>query len=444
VTNTVTPALAARTDRTLIRPNGRSVRYVLAQVTAPSAPAVEGRRERLPVNLAFVLDRSGSMSGAKITLAKQTIAEALHHLDARDRFSIVVYDDLVDLVVESTPATAHAKRDALGRLDPVDARGSTNLSGGWLRGCEQVAALLQADGVNRTLLLTDGLANRGETDPDALAHHAGELRARGVSTSTFGIGADFDESLLQRMADAGGGHFYYVHDAATIRDHVTSEVGETLEVVARDAAIEVLTAEELVVDALSPHDVRRAGARSLVLLGDLVAEQAVDVVLRLTFPFGDVGRQAGAILTLRDRDGVFAADGRTGAAAGAADPKADAPEARLTWTYADNAANDAQPRDPVVDRAVATQYAARARQEAVHLNRAGDYDAARRALQGVARRIRDYAGSDPVLRGLVHDLEGDLPALAAAMPEANRKQMHFASANMARHRDAFGRSIKGR
>ena len=303
MTDTVTPALSARTDRTLIRANGRSVRYVLAQVTAPTA---ERRRDRLPVNLAFVLDRSGSMSGAKIALARQTIVEALDHLDARDRFSIVVYDDVVDLVVESTAATADAKRDAVRRLEPIDARGSTNLGDGWLRGCEQVAAQVQADGVNRTLLLTDGLANRGLTDPEALAHHAAELRARGVTTSTFGVGTDFDEALLQRMADAGGGHFYYVHDAATIRDHITSEVGETLEIVARDVAIEVLAAEEVVVETISPHPVRAGGARSVVLVGDLVAEQAVDVVLRLTFPFGDVGRQAGAILTLRDRDAGFA------------------------------------------------------------------------------------------------------------------------------------------
>jgi hypothetical protein len=241
------------------------------------------------------------------------------------------------------------------------------------------------------------------------------------------------------MADAGGGHFYYVHDAATIRDHITSEVAETLEIVAREVAIEVLAAEEVLVETISPHPVRAGGARSVVLVGDLVAEQAVDVVLRLTFPFGDVGRQAGAILALRDRDGVFAA-----AADGSGGAHQAVPEARLTWTYADHAANDAQPRDGVVDRAVASQYAARARQEAVRLNRAGDYDGARRALKGVARRIRDYAGSDPALHGLVDDLEAQMPAMAAAMPEASRKQLHFASANMARTRDAFGRSIRGR
>ena len=127
-------------------------------------------------------------------------------------------------------------------------------------------------------------------------------------------------------------------------------------------------------------------------------EQSVNVVLRLTFPCGDVGRQAGAILTVRDRDALFGADGR-----------AAADEARLTWTYADDAANNRQPRDHEVGRAVARQFAARARQEAVRLNRTGDYLAA-----------------------------------AAAMPEMSRKQHHFASANLARTRDLYGRSVKGR
>jgi hypothetical protein len=105
-----------------------------------------------------------------------------------------------------------------------------------------VASHLVEQGVNRCLLLTDGLANVGITDPAQLAHHAAELRARGVSTSTFGVGNDFDERLLQELADAGGGHFYYIADAPQIRDAITSEVGETLEVVARDVTLEITRA----------------------------------------------------------------------------------------------------------------------------------------------------------------------------------------------------------
>jgi hypothetical protein len=87
-----------------------------------------------------------------------------------------------------------------------------------------------------------------------------ELRARGVSTTTFGVGDDFDEVLLQAMATAGGGHFYYIASAAAIQDLITSEVGETLDVVARDVVVEVAAPAGIQVESLSPYPTReRAG-----------------------------------------------------------------------------------------------------------------------------------------------------------------------------------------
>ncbi len=113
-------------------------------------------------------------------------------------------------------------------------------------------------------------------------------------------------------------------------------------------------------------------------MGDLVAEQRLQVVLRLNFPYGEIGRETGTLLSLSDRDGVF-----------------EAASVKLGWEYADNRVNDLQERDRDVDRAVARIFAARARQEAIGRNRAGDYRGAREALSGVARRIRDYAGREP-------------------------------------------------
>ena len=200
----------------------------------------------------------------------------------------------------------------------------------------------------------------GSPTPDELGHHAAELRARGVSTSTFGVGNDFDEHLLQALADAGGGHFYYIADAPQIRDAITSEVGETLEVVARDVQLEITARDDIRIEPISPYPATTRANRTTVALGDLGSEQVVEVVLRLSFPYGDLGRETGAIVALGDRDGVFALGGI-----------APTEPVRLTWTYADDRANDAQPRDREVDRAVARLFAARARQEAVRLNRDG-------------------------------------------------------------------------
>jgi hypothetical protein len=166
-----------------------------------------------------------------------------------------------------------------------------------------------------------------------------------------------------------------------------------------------------------------------VALGDLVSGQTVEVVLRLSFPYGELGREAGIIVALTDRDGLFAGSG----------PVAVEP-ARLAWTYADDRANDAQPRDPAVDRAVALVFAARARQEAVARNRGGDFASAGRVMAATARRIRGYAGKDAELRELARVLEVEQGLYAAPMAESLRKEAHFASANVLRSRDAKGHS----
>lgn len=408
-------SIRARADRRYIRGHDRSNRFVLVELTAP--PATQSRR-RPPVNLAFVVDRSGSMAGQKLDLAKQAVIDGIGRLDDQDRFTVVAYDDEVRLVVESTTASGRARRDAIDAIRAIDSGGSTNLSGGWLTGCEQVAARLDATAVNRALLLTDGLANTGIIDAGELTLHARELRARGISTTTFGVGNDFDEALLQAMADAGGGHFYFIGSPAQIRDHIASEVGETLEVVAREVALEVTVADGIQVEAISPHDVKLGGQRAHILVGDLVADQVMEVVLRVNFPYGELGRDTRVIVGLGEQD------------------------ERLTWTYADDRTNDGQVRDIDVDRAVARQFAARARQEAVLRNRAGDFIHARWALDATAKRIRRYANRDPELRDLAQTLEAESQDYAAPVAPAALKEMHFASANLARSRDAMGRSIK--
>jgi Ca-activated chloride channel homolog len=425
------PVLDVRTDRRLVRAGGRSERFLMVDVVAPTV-APDPARRRPPVNLGFVLDRSGSMGGQnKIGLAKQAVLEAVDRIDAPDRFAVVTYDNAIDVVMGSTLASAEARRLAADRLLAIDARGSTDLHGGWLTGCEQVAQSLQAEGVNRVLLLTDGLANVGVTDHEELTRRAYDLRRRGVTTSTFGVGTDFDESLLQAMADAGGGHFYFIGDVAQMRDHITSEVGETLEVVAREVVLELALPESVRVDALSPFRVERRGGRVLVYLGDMVSGQRLSVVLRLTFDFGEVGHEVGVRVRVADRDGAFEL----------ARPVLE--PVTVAWAYADHAANDAQPRDRAVDRVVARLFAERAKQEAVRLNREGRFAEAGKVLEGVRRRVGRYAGSDPELRGIAAELHEQAPLYAAAMPEMDRKQRHYAASAMARMRTPDGKSVRG-
>ena len=420
------PALRAKSDRRYIRANYRSNRFILAEITAPHQHAdTISQRRRPPVNLAFVLDRSGSMAGEKIALAKQAVEQSIGRLQADDRFAVVVYDDQIDVVIRSTPATTEAKRDALALLARIDARNQTNLGEGWLRGCEQVAEYLQQESVNRTLLLTDGLANVGITDRDELTRHAAELRTRGVQTSTFGVGADFDEVLLQQMATAGGGNFYYIQEARSIADYITGEVGEALDVVARDVALNVVAPGSVTVESLSPFPFEQRGGRTAVSLGSMVAEQVVQVVLRLNFPLGKTGVETGAVVTL--------------SANGA---EVDSVSESLTWEYAHDKTNDLQERDAEVDRAVAQVFAARARQEATSLNRAGNFPAAQAALKSVAKRIGTYAGRDPLMRMLINELEKESEVLAMPMAPAAAKQMYFRAYASAKTRNLDGTALR--
>jgi Ca-activated chloride channel family protein len=248
-----------------------------------------------------------------------------------------------------------------------------------------------------------------------------------VSTTTFGVGRDFDEMLLQAMADAGGGNFYFIADAAAIADYVTSEVGEALEVVARDVTLQVTAGAGVTVESLTPYptDAQDGGAR--VRLGSLVADQVSQAVLRLNFPFGDIGRETEVRIGLSDRDGALAGV-----------------EQRLTWEYADGRTNDLQPRDRDVDQAVARIFSARARQEATGLNRRGDYPAAAAALSAVAKRIRGYAAGDQALGTLVAALERDATEMAAPMAAMELKERHFASYNVARTRTESGQARRAK
>jgi Ca-activated chloride channel family protein len=404
-------------DRQLIRAGARSDRYVLVQLTVPLG---DRAKERPLVNLGLVLDRSGSMSGTKIRLVRQAAEQAIRTLSERDRFSLVVYDNEIDVLAESRQATPEAKRWAIDRLRSIDARGTTALHEGWLRGAEQVALHQTPEFINRVLLLTDGLANVGLTDPDHLEDCARQLHKRGVQTTTFGVGADFDEALLERIALAGGGNFYFIEQAQQISDFLTSELGEILEVVARDVAIEVESASGVVVRALSEaREGSRDGAWSFGL-GDLVSGQEMEVVLHLNFPLGKVGEAVRATISIRDRDGLLEAG------------------ESLAWEYADHPANDHQPRNRVVDRAVARLYAARARREALELNRMGRYDEATSLLERVRRRIESYAGNDPELRRIAEDLRVDFGEYAMPMTPMVRKGRYYEASNLLRNRDALG------
>lgn len=412
--------LKVQTDRTLIRAEAHSTRYVLLSFAAPESTRASVRE---PVSVAFVIDRSGSMGGSKIRLALEAVVQALRMLKSSDRFSVVCYDHEIDLVVPATLASAEAVRNAIAQVEQLKARGNTDLGGGWLKGCEELAQHLANGQVARCLLLSDGLANHGITDRAELARHAEELRSRGITTSTIGLGEDFDEVMLEGMARAGGGHFYYVETPVQIGDCLTGEIGEALEIVAHDVAVTVQAPAGATVKTLNRFPIRQDDGRLTVRLGDLASRQEVDVVFGLTFPAGQVGATSRALFSVADQRGAIRE-----------------PEADTIWTYGDHHANDVQPRNLVVDRAVAKLYAAQATAEALELNRAGRFDEAAARLKATAGRIGEYAGNDPELRAVIESLSERDQVYARPMVAATSKREHFSSISVARMRTADGKA----
>ena len=438
--------LTIQTDRTLIRAHAESTRYILARVNAPRASR---RGERLPVNVGIVLDRSGSMADErKFTLAREAVEQSLRMLRPDDRFSLVVYDTEIDVLSPSAFATPDVKRRAMDSLRAVGPRGGTDLGAGWLRGCEQVsewAATVSAAPargpsdapISRCLLLTDGLANHGITNRDELASHAAELRRLGVATSTFGVGADFDERLLRDMAHEGGGNFYFIEGASQIPEMLTGELGEALEITMRDAVLAVRFADGSApaaegrergrIDVLNRFRTQRTADRGelRVQLGDLTSEQEIDTVLRVELPRGAEGNSAGVMVSLH----------------AGGEPVAGESQA-IEWRYASHLENDLQSRNRAVDRAVAAQYAARARAEATERNRDGDYQQARHVLEATARRIRTYAGDDPELNALVTGLGEDRSTYGVHMTAAALKMSVRDAEVMSKSRGYLGRARK--
>ncbi len=169
--------------------------------------------DRHPIDLALVIDRSGSMSGEPLAAAKAAAREAVRMLLPGDCVAVVAFDDAIYVPMPLTGVTGGTSHiDAA--IGAIASGGSTNLFGGWAEGMSQVIGAVAPDRVTRVALLSDGHANHGLTDPGRIAADVAEAARLGVSTSVFGFGRHYDEVLLRGVADAGGGNYLFIEDVS--------------------------------------------------------------------------------------------------------------------------------------------------------------------------------------------------------------------------------------
>jgi Ca-activated chloride channel family protein len=203
-----------------------------------SAIAGHKKVRRTPLNLAVVLDRSGSMTGAKLEKTKQAAMQLVDRLSPDDIFSLVIFSDYAQVLV---PAQRVEDKDALKeKIESIEADGSTALYSGVKMGADQLQEFFSSKRINRVILLSDGNANVGPSTPSDLRRLGGDLAERGMFVTTIGVGDDYNEDLMAGLAEASDANYYYVQDTEKLPGIFAKELGELLTVAARDVRIEIV------------------------------------------------------------------------------------------------------------------------------------------------------------------------------------------------------------
>ena len=265
-----------------LRAGLENVVQVLARIQAPDAPEGEGSA-RPPQSVALVLDRSGSMGGKPLDEAKRCADYVIGKLRPVDSLAIVSFDNRVQRHWPAVPVNSGIPQRAAS--SGTEAGGSTNLHGGWIEG---VVALSGVTGqsVKRVILLSDGQANEGLTDSVELAELCRRWASEGVTTSTYGLGDNFNEDLMVSMARAGGGNHYYGNTAEDLMEPFQQELELLGNLCLRETTLSAMTADGIRVEMINELLETGQGWR----MPDLAWGSEAWALLRLTVPASAVPR----------------------------------------------------------------------------------------------------------------------------------------------------------
>lgn len=362
----------------------RSTVDVLVRLQAPARP--EGlATKRGPLHLALVIDRSGSMSGRPLAEAKRCARMVVDGLVAGDKAAVVVFDDQVRCMA---PLLDISERAALHHaIDTISEGGCTNLHGGWLAGAELLAPHTTEGTLSRVILLSDGNANAGLTNTGAICEQARSLAGAGVSTSTYGLGHDFNEDLMTALADAGGGNAYYGQTADDLADPFREELALLDALCARKVELFIEAQAGVTYELLNGYARSPGGGWRLP---DLAYDGEAWALLRVTVEAnvaaaGDTASLLKVHARWRDLDGVAGEHGLV----------------RLELPVMPAAAYAAVAEDPLVRRRVDEVSVAGLKETAREAARRHDWDTVEHMLAEARRMSRD----NPWLLSVVDELE---------------------------------------
>jgi uncharacterized protein YegL len=254
-----------------------STGQLYAAVSVKGRPAASALA---PLNVALVLDRSGSMHGApfrNMLIASQTFVGQLRD---GDRVSVVAFSNGVYLAAPPVIIDANTRAAVIASIATLADGGGTNLGGGLLAGLAQVFGAFNPWQVNQVVLFSDGQPNIGITNSSELARIAARAADHGVAVTTIGFGMEHDELLMQGMADASGGNYYYVDSPDDMPRIFQQEAGAILRTAARSTDIDLVLPANLQLEEAIGYDYVAAGGHTYVRIGSVPHDQERYVVFR--------------------------------------------------------------------------------------------------------------------------------------------------------------------
>ena len=399
-------------DKNLISRQDKTERILEIRVQAPVSTKENSRPS---LNLAIVLDRSGSMQGEKLENVKLAASHVLDQLKEQDQVALVVYDNTIQVLAHNINIT-HGNRFELKQLiSGIKAGNMTNLGGGWLTGCKEIASSAREGTINRTMLLTDGLANVGETDLEILSQHAFEIYKDLISTSTFGVGEGFNEHLLEAMSNRGGGNFYFIPRPDQIAQIFIKEFNDLIGITARKVEIKLDLPSSVEWKVLGGWSAEYKDGHLHIYVGDMLSGKTQDIYVKLQIPVDD--KTSELVLNAK-------AFGQGEASEVLED------QAKVTFQYADQKDVDAAPLSQEFMERYSVVELADTATEALKFERIGEREKANQMLNEKINRSRPYISPQAAAS---YQQRSD--RMKGGMTEADRKLTHYDVYNIKRQKE---------
>lgn len=249
-------------------------------------------------DIVVVVDTSGSVEGEKLRFAKQALHELLARMGPSDRFGLIEYSESARVLVPLSYAAPEQKHQLHSTVDRLTANGSTNLSDGLEHALHLFRGQQSVRRAGRVILLSDGLANAGDSTVGGLVRRAQVLSHSGIAVTTMGIGEDFDENMMTHLATAGTGAFYYLSKLSYLSEFLDNELSSTRETYAQGAELLFEPARGVSLIGAMGLPIERRGGTQTVRLGSLYGSRTRTVWLTLRVPTGEIGMKELGSLSL--------------------------------------------------------------------------------------------------------------------------------------------------